>query len=108
MSSYQLLTDGLALLSGALICNSIPHLACGLRGEPFPTPFARWSGGGNSAPVFNFIWGSVNFNIGFTMMLKRVFKVGFSFEHLLFICGFVVFGILLSLHFTRVRAHAGA
>jgi hypothetical protein len=26
---------------GAFFCNAIPHLANGLRGEPFQTPFAK-------------------------------------------------------------------
>ncbi len=27
--------------AGAFLCNSLPHLACGLSGAPFPTPFAK-------------------------------------------------------------------
>ena len=42
-------------LAGALLCNSIPHLAAGLRGEPFPTPFGRPPGEGKSPPLVNFL-----------------------------------------------------
>jgi hypothetical protein len=34
--------------AGAFLCNAIPHLAAGTMGMPFPTPFARPRGIGNS------------------------------------------------------------
>lgn len=27
--------------AGVFLCNAVPHLAAGLQGQPFPTPFAR-------------------------------------------------------------------
>jgi len=46
-----------SFFAGALLCNSIPHLACGLRGETFPTPFANPRGKGPSAPYREFPMG---------------------------------------------------
>jgi hypothetical protein len=41
--------------AGAFLCNSIPHLTKGLQGEPFPSPFAKPPGKGNSSPLVNFL-----------------------------------------------------
>src|SRR5258707_15619629 len=54
----------LTLFAGAFLCNCIPHLSSGLRGAPFPTPFARPRGVGDSPPFLNFLWGSFNLFIG--------------------------------------------
>ena len=43
--------------AGAFLCNAIPHLASGLKGETFPTPFATPRGVGNSSAMLNFFWG---------------------------------------------------
>jgi hypothetical protein len=57
--------------AGAFLCNSIPHLASGLRGEPFPTPFARPRGVGLSSPFVNFLWGSFNVVVGIILVSGR-------------------------------------
>ena len=54
----------LTFFAGAFLCNCIPHLSSGLRGAPFPTPFAKPRGVGNSPPFLNFLWGSFNLFIG--------------------------------------------
>ena len=46
-----------AFFAGAFLCNCIPHLDCGLRGAPFPTPFAKPRGIGDSSPLINVLWG---------------------------------------------------
>jgi hypothetical protein len=53
-----------SFFAGAFLCNCIPHLACGLRGETFPTPFANPRGKGPSAPIVNFLWGAFNLLVG--------------------------------------------
>jgi len=50
----------LLFLAGMLLCNAIPHLASGMRGERFFTPWARPRGSGRSSAVENFLWGSAN------------------------------------------------
>lgn len=37
--------------AGAFLCNALPHLAAGLQGRPFPTPFATPHGVGDSPPL---------------------------------------------------------
>ncbi len=86
----------LSLLAGAMVCNSIPHLAAGLRGEMFPSPFTVPRGSGPSSPELNVIWGSINLFIGL-----------FLFHHPVwfgFIPGFVGFGWFLGKKFGQLRA----
>lgn len=53
--------------AGAFLCNCIPHLVCGLKGDPFPTPFAKPRGIGNSSPLTVFCWGFFNAVTGATL-----------------------------------------
>jgi hypothetical protein len=48
------------LIAGALLCNALPHLISGLRGETFYTPWAKPRGIGRSSAVENFLWGAAN------------------------------------------------
>ncbi len=66
----------LLFLAGALLCNAIPHLAAGLRGEPFPTPFAKPRGVGLSPPLVNFLWGLLNLVVGLWLAAERPFALG--------------------------------
>ena len=93
----------LIFLSGAFLCNSIPHLAAGLRGERFPTPFAKPRGVGLSSPVTNFMWGFLNIAIGF-FMVRRGLQLEFSVVPFIVMAGFLMAGTYLSVHFGRVRA----
>lgn len=89
--------------TGAFLCNSIPHLAAGLRGEPFPTPFARPRGIGHSSPLVNFLWGFSNFFIGFYLLSTHPVTVGLNPEFLTLAVGALVLGLYLSCHFGKVR-----
>jgi hypothetical protein len=97
------MTYALLVFAGALLCNCIPHLAAGLRGEPFPTPFATPPGKGLSPPVINFIWGTANLLIGIAL-LPRLADADLQLGRLALLVGFLVIGIYTSLHFGRVRA----
>ena len=90
-------------LAGVLLCNSIPHLACGLRGEPFPTPFAEPRGVGDSPALVNFLWGFFNLVTGMTLVSNRPVAVAFSASFVALIVGAMAMGIYLSLHFGKVR-----
>ncbi len=96
----------LLVLAGALLCNAIPHLASGLRGEPFPTPFATPRGVGHSSPVMNFVWGTGNLLIGLEVLSANLDAGDPRFGRLAVIAGFVGLGIHLAHHFGRVRAGA--
>lgn len=96
--SYALL-----VLAGALLCNCIPHLASGLRGEAFPTPFADPPGRGLSPPLLNFLWGAANLSIG-VYLLPHLDAVDPRFGRIALAGGFTAIGLYLSHHFGAVRA----
>lgn len=92
----------LLFLAGALFCNSEPHLASGLRGDSFPTPFARPRGVGQSSPLVNFLWGAANL-FGGIALSGRIFAVEVPWGYVAMVAGFLVMGTYLALHFGRVR-----
>ncbi len=89
--------------AGALLCNSLPHLACGLSGMPFPSPFAKPRGVGDSSPPVNFLWGAANLFAGVYLLQNHPVSVGLSVDFLVFLAGVVALGVQLSLHFGAVR-----
>jgi hypothetical protein len=89
--------------AGVFICNCIPHLAAGLRGEAFPTPFASPPGRGLSSPLVNFLWGTINAVIGVALLAFRPIVLRINLETGSFLIGFILLGILLSVHFGKVR-----
>lgn len=94
-------------LAGALLCNCIPHLVAGLQGRPFPTPFARPRGIGNSPSLVNFAWGSANLLPGFFIVSGRLPFDG-PFDSLALALGFLTIGAYLSRHFGKVRSDDAA
>jgi hypothetical protein len=89
--------------AGAFLCNCVSHLACGLRGEAFPTPFANPRGKGPSAPVVNFLWGAFNLLVGVYLLSRHPVTVDFEPGFLALVLGALAIGIYLSLHFGEVR-----
>ncbi len=89
--------------AGAFLCNSLPHLACGLSGTPFPSPFAKPSGIGNSSPMVNFYWGAANFFVGLLLLQRHPVTVGLSAGFLALLAGVLAIGTHLAWHFGRVR-----
>jgi hypothetical protein len=90
--------------AGAFLCNCIPHLAAGLRGEPFASPFARPRGVGNSSPTVNVLWGALNLIIGVGLLADHPAHVGFNAESVAFAAGALLLGVFLARHFGAVRA----
>ncbi len=97
------MTYALLVLAGALLCNCIPHLASGLRGEAFPTPFASPPGKGLSPPVINFVWGAANLLIGISL-LPHLDDADPRLGRLAMMAGFLAIGLYLSRHFGQVRS----
>ena len=89
--------------AGAYLCNCIPHLCAGLRGEAFPTPFAKPPGEGKSSAVTNTIWGTFNLLVGGLLVGFAPVDPGFNFRFALFLVGFLGIGIPMSKHFAKVR-----
>jgi hypothetical protein len=88
---------------GGVPCNSIPHLAAGLRGERFPSPFASPPGKGKSSSVVNVLWGTANLVAGCLLWAVYPFAFGLNLATLTFFLGFVLIGVQLSIHFETVR-----
>jgi len=88
---------------GAFLCNCIPHLACGLRGESFPTPFAKPRGVGLSSPLLNFAWGIANLVAGAAILARHGVPTTFGPELVALFLGVIVIGTYLSIHFGKVR-----
>ncbi len=92
--------------AGAFLCNCLPHLVAGLQGAPFPTPFARPRGVGNSPPLINFLWGAFNLALGLGLLARHPLALGPNPGWLALAAGALVLGIYLSRHFGRVRGGA--
>ncbi len=90
--------------AGAFLCNCIPHLAAGLRGEPFPSPFATPRGVGDSSPLVNFLWGAANLIVGLALLTRHQASFGLNLESLAFAAGALLLGVYVSRHFGAVRA----
>jgi hypothetical protein len=98
------MTVFMLVLAGLLLCNCIPHLASGLQGDAFPTPFATPRGIGNSPPLVNFLWGAANLGLG-ALILMRFLALDAAGSGLLAVfVGFLAAGIFTSLHFARKAA----
>jgi hypothetical protein len=78
-------------------------LAAGLQGTPFPTPFAKPRGVGNSSPFLNFLWGSFNVAVGTTLLSNYPVVVGLNLNCLMIAAGALSLGTYLSRHFGKVR-----
>ncbi len=89
--------------AGAFLCNCIPHLVSGVRGDPFPSPFAQPPGKGNSSPLVNFLWGSFNLFAGLGLHSLAPVTFGFNLEYGSLAAGFLLSGLFLALHFGKVR-----
>jgi hypothetical protein len=90
--------------AGLFLCNALPHLVAGLMGRPFPTPFARPRGVGDSSPLVNFLWGWLNAVIGVVLLARSPLVVGPTVGFACVILGALAIGIYLSLHFGKAQA----
>ena len=92
----------LLFFAGIAACNAIPHLAAGMRGEPFPSPFAKPRGRGPSSPLVNALWGS--FNLALALVLTRAaLHLAFDWAPWAAMAGFTVMAAVMSWRFGEVR-----
>lgn len=94
--------------TGAFLCNSLPHLASGLQGRPFPTPFAKPRGVGDSSPLMNVFWGMFNLLAGLFLLADHPVAIGINTDFAVVILGALGLGIYVALHFGKVQARKGA
>ena len=62
------LPDVAYLFAGAFLANATPHLASGLMGRPFQSPFAKPPGEGLSSSTVNVLWGFANLAVGYGLI----------------------------------------
>ena len=89
--------------AGAFLCNCIPHLVCGLQGTPFPSPFAKPRGVGDSSPLVNFLWGFFNLLVGAYLLSIDPVAFGINMGFMVLLLGALLLGLYLSVHFGKVR-----
>ncbi|WP_322787962.1 hypothetical protein [Paraburkholderia nodosa] len=89
--------------AGAFFCNAIPHLASGLQGLPFPTPFARPRGRGDSSPIVNVVWGFVNIAIAIALGTGRLQQPATREDVVALLAGGLIMGLFLAFHFGAVQ-----
>ena len=88
-------------LSGAFLCNSVPHFVAGVQGRPFPTPFAKPSGIGNSSPVVNFLWGFLNLVAGVLLFARQPLTNYFYPNLSGLFAGIFLMGLFSAFHFGK-------
>jgi len=55
-------------LGGAFLVNAVPHFVNGVSGRSFPTPFASSPGKGQSSPMVNVLWGTLNAAVAYFLV----------------------------------------
>ncbi|MBV1881195.1 MAG: hypothetical protein KUG82_06155 [Pseudomonadales bacterium] len=89
---------------GAFFVNSIPHIVHGVSGSKFQSPFAKPPGVGESSAVVNVLWGAFNFIAAYIWLSYLGFcEIGLNACTIALVCGGLVTGITLAIHFGRVR-----
>jgi len=102
MPWYYYLLD---FLGGLLLINGIPHFVQGISGNPFPTPFAKPPGVGDSSPVTNVLWGLGNLTVGGLLLtFFRHFRYPLSLGSFAVDAGVLLMSVMLASHFGKVRA----
>jgi hypothetical protein len=91
------------LFAGAFLCNCVPHLASGLQGRSFPTPFSKPRGVGDSSALVNVLWGFFNLLAGVSLLSIYPVLIGVNLAFLSLVAGALLFGVGLALHFEQVR-----
>ena len=87
---------------GAFLCNAMPHLASGLTGHPFQSPFAKPRGEGLSSSTVNVLWGTLNLAVAY-ILIGRVgdFSLHSTVDAVILGLGFLLMGLFCARHFGR-------
>lgn len=96
------------IFTGMLLCNCIPHLVSGLLGAPFPTPFAKPRGVGDSSSLVNAVWGFVNFVVALVLLARHPLALALDADLVATLAGALVMAVFLARHFGKVRSERHA
>ena len=55
---------------GAFLFNALPHVAAGVMGRPFQSPFATPRGEGLSSSTVNVLWGFLNLAVAWWLLVR--------------------------------------
>jgi hypothetical protein len=91
-----------AFFVGVFLANAIPHFVMGVCGLPFPSPFAKPPGKGNSSPIVNVLWGWANIVIGLWLLSFRLPQDILAWA--LTLLGALLISLQLAWHFGKVQA----
>lgn len=58
------------LWGGAFLVNAVPHMANGMSGRSFPSPFATPPGVGLSSPEENVTWALLNLCVAYVLLVQ--------------------------------------
>ena len=97
------MNDVAYFFAGAFLCNCLPHLVSGLQGHPFPTPFAKPPGKGDSSPVVNVLWGSFNLAVGISLLIWKPLVLAFDLDTAVLALGFILCAVGLAWNFGKVQ-----
>src|ERR1700739_4051392 len=87
---------------GMFLCNAIPHLASGLMGHPFQSPFAKPRGEGLSSSTVNVLWGAFNLVAAYVLISPiGDFSLPSPADVVTLGLGFLSIGLFCARHFGR-------
>jgi hypothetical protein len=87
---------------GAFLCNAIPHVASGVMGRPFQSPFATPPGEGLSSSTVNVLWGTLNLAIAYVLVCRvGDFNLHSTAQVATLGLGFLLMGLYAARHFGR-------
>ena len=93
-----------SFFAGIFLFNAIPHLAQGIAGQQFQSPFAKPPGVGLSSALVNVLWGWSNIFIGLGLGFYNINTFSSAGSSVAFICGGLLVSLGLAWHFGKLYA----
>ena len=91
-------------LSGLFCANGIPHFIHGISGEDFHNPALHKFVPGVPSPLFNVIWGLLNFGLSLLLLsFTNIWNDRLGPDEIIFGAGFIFAAVGLSIYFQRSK-----
>jgi hypothetical protein len=89
---------------GAFLMNALPHLANGVSGNAFQSPFASPPGVGLSSSTVNVVWGLFNLAVGYLLVCRvGSFNLRKTPHVLVLGAGMLIMSVMLARTFGRLH-----